>query len=90
MKLKVRIEADRISPLKLLDMDVNAADAFRPEQVMGKEAIKCDDEYFLVPDGVTNLAEIVVDENQISEAEALGLQGMMEKYIAPHFKVEAG
>tara|TARA_Y100001956_G_scaffold75879_1_gene84412 strand:+ start:4644 stop:4916 length:273 start_codon:yes stop_codon:yes gene_type:complete len=90
MKLKLRIEADRISPLKLLDMDVDTSRVYRPGDVEGMEAIKCDDEYFLIPEGENDLAKIAVDENQITEAKALGLQGMMEKYIAPYFKVEAG
>ena len=89
MKLKLAIEAERISPLKMLDMDLGTARAYRPGDVEGMEAIKCDDEYFRIPEGEKDLAKIAVEENQITEAEALGLQGMMEKYIAPYFEVEA-
>ena len=87
MKVKFQVETSRLSPMLILDMDIDISKTYRPEDFAGMECIKCDGEYFLVPEDETNLSKIVEDKNQIPEAEALGLQGMMEKYITPHFKV---
>ncbi len=87
MKIKLAIDAERISPMKMLDMDIDVSKTYRPSDFEGMECIKCDGEYFKVPDGENDLAKIVESKNQITEAEAIGLQGMMEKYIAPFFDV---
>lgn len=87
MKIKLAIDAERISPMKLLDMDEDVSKVYRSSDFAGMECIKCDKEYFKIHNGEDDLAKIVTSDNQISEAEALGLQGMMEKYIAPYFTV---
>lgn len=90
MKIKLKIETDRISPMKMLDMDIDVSRVYRSSDFTGMECIKCDNEYFKIPEGEGELQKIVEPKNQIEEAEALGLQGMMAKYIAPYFNVEAG
>lgn len=90
MKIKFTVDTNNVSGYKILDMDIDVSKVYRPSDVVGYTAIKCDDEYFIIPVGEDDLAVIAVDANQISEGQALGLQRMMEKYISPDFEIKVG
>ncbi len=76
------------------DMDdpASAGTPFDSRWLAEVEAIKCDNEYFLVPEGSDDLAKVVIGENHALEVEVLGTEGMLKKYIAnlQHETVEVG
>lgn len=89
MKVGFTIDTKNISGLNpLFDLDANGSKPLIDSDLEGVSCIKCDGEYFKVPDNWETIADIAVDENLVSEAEALGLQKMMQKYITPHFDVK--
>ena len=56
------------------------------------EAIKCDNEYFLVAEGSDDLSKVATNENRIDEVEVLGTEGMLKKYLGSlqHETIEVG
>lgn len=73
-----------VQGLSHYDMDDPASVAvpFDARNLSLVEAIKCDGEYFKVPEGSTDLAEVVLNrENLLSETDVLGTEGMLAKYL---------
>jgi hypothetical protein len=67
--------------LEWYDMDANTSIAFNGNLLSEYEAIKCDGDYYLIPEGCTDLAQVATVDNLICEHEVLGTEGILEKYL---------
>lgn len=70
-----------IKGLDWYDVDANLFKPFNSGILAEVEAVKCDGEYFRVPEGSNDLAKVAVKENMVDEHEVLGTVGMVEKYL---------
>lgn len=88
------VSIDYVPEKTFYDMDDAASVAvpFDARWLVNAEAIKCDGEYFLVPEGSDDLAKVVVPENRVPEVEVLGTAGMLKKYFKDlqHETLEVG
>ncbi len=88
MKVNITIDTPNISGLRVLEMDDFMSAPVTASDLESIECVKADGLYFKLPsEHNNNLQELLVDEAIISEFEALGLQRIMDRYVAPYCKI---
>lgn len=75
------VQVDYVDAKQWYDLDANTSVAFDSRILKEVDAIKCDGEYFLVPEGSDDLAKVAVQENLVQEHEVIGTLAMLEKYL---------
>lgn len=85
IKFSVTVTHDELYGIKYLDMDANTSRLYTSEDLLGNLAIKCDGSYYLIPNGVTDLALIAVEENLVSEQKVIGLLETIRRHLVGEF-----
>lgn len=89
-KLKFTVTADdpELFGIPFLDMDADPSTPYSSDRIEGMLAIKCDGQYYAIPQGETDLVKIAVPEHILPEAVVIGLIETLKERVIPYFDVK--